>query len=87
MTGHSAGIASARRGEARSVMDYTLGHIKAEMMEVLRNDTSVRENAFPPDFSREAFGGFVLDNLMLLLVQGWPNCRMLLEIIRRTLGR
>lgn len=87
LTGHSAGIASARRVEARSVMDYTLGHIKTEMMEMLRNDPSVRDNASPPDFSREAFVGFVLDNLMLLLVQGRPNCRMLLEIIRRTLGR
>ncbi|MGN0801853.1 MAG: TetR/AcrR family transcriptional regulator [Candidatus Faecivicinus sp.] len=85
LTGHAIGIAGAKRGEAKSVMDHTLAHIKAGMLEMLQNDPSVPENAFPPAFPREAFVGFVLDHLLILLVQEQPDCNMLLEIIRRVI--
>ena len=86
LTGHSIAIASARRGEARDVMDHTLSQIRAGMLSALRNDPSVRESAFSPELSEEAFAGFVLDNLLLLLMRGQPDCTMLLEIIRRAIG-
>lgn len=70
LTGHSISIAGAKRGEAKSVMERTFAHMKAGMLEVLQNDPSVPENAFPPTFSKEDFVGFVLDHLLILLVQG-----------------
>ena len=85
LTGHSIGIAGAKRGEAKSVMEHTFAHMKAGMLEVLQNDPRVPEAAFPPSFSWEDFVGFVLDHLLILLVQGQPNCDMLLEIIRRVI--
>ena len=85
LTGHAISIAGARRGEARSVMEHTFAHIKAGLLEVLRMDPAVREDAFPPGFSREAFVDFVLDHLLILLVQGQPDCAVLLEIISRVL--
>lgn len=85
LTGHSISIAGAKRGEAKSVMERTFAHMKAGMLEVLQNDPSVPENAFPPTFSKEDFVGFVLDHLLILLVQGQPNCNVLLEIIRRVI--
>lgn len=85
LTGHSISIAGARRKEARSVMEHTFAHMKAGMLQVLQSDPSVPESAFPPAFPREAFVGFVLDHLLVLLVQDRPDCSMLLEIIRRAI--
>ena len=57
--------------------------MKAGLLEVLRNDPCAAADAFTPSFSREDFVGFVLDHLLALLVQGQPDCGILLEIIRR----
>lgn len=85
LTGHSIRIASTKRDEAKSVMEHTFAHMKTGMLEVLQNDQSVPENTFPPSFSQDDFVGFVLDHLLILLVQGQPDCRVLLEIIRRVI--
>lgn len=85
LTGHSISIASAKRNEAKSVMEHTFAHMKAGMLDVLQSDPSVPENAFLPGFSKEDFVGFVLDHLLILLVQGQPDCSVLLEIIRRVI--
>ena len=85
LTGHSIGIASAKRGEAKSVMEHTFAHMRAGMLEVLQRDSSVPERAFPPAFSQEDFVAFVLDHLLILLVQGQRDCSILLEIIRRVI--
>ena len=85
LTGHSISIASAKRGEARSAMEHTFAHMKAGMLEVLRADQSVRENTFTASFSQEKFVDFVLDSMLVLLVQGQPDCAVLLEVIRRVI--
>lgn len=85
LTGHSISIASGKRDEAKSVMEHTFAHVKAGLLEVLQSDPSVPKNAFPPAFSKEDFVGFVLDHLLILLVQGQPDCNVLLEIIRRVI--
>ena len=85
LRGHSVGIAAARRGEARSAMDGALAHIRAGLLEALRSDPDVPESAFTSGFSREMLVDFVLDNLLLLLVQGRRDCGALLEIIRRAI--
>lgn len=84
LTGHSISIAASKRGEAKSVMEHTFAHMKAGMLEVLRKDPFVPSNTFTPSFSQEDFVGFVLDQLLVLLVRGQPTCGVLLEIIRRT---
>ena len=66
-------------------MEHTFTHIKAGMLEVLRSDPNVHESAFPTTFSKEDFVDFVLDHLLILMVQNQPNCDMLLEIIRRAI--
>ncbi|MGM9589139.1 MAG: TetR/AcrR family transcriptional regulator [Faecousia sp.] len=85
LTGHSISIASDKRDEAKSIMEHTFAHMKAGMLEVLQSDPTVSGNAFPPAFSKEDFVGFVLDHLLILLVQGQPDCHVLLEIIRRVI--
>lgn len=85
LTGHSISIAGDKRGKAKSIMEHTFAHIKTEMLKVLKNDCSIPKNAFTPTFSKENFVGFVLDHLLILLVQGQPNCNILTEIIRRVI--
>ena len=85
LTGHSISIANAKRCEAKSIMEHTFTHMKAGMLEVLRSDPNVHESAFPTTFSKEDFVDFVLDHLLILMVQNQPNCDMLLEIIRRVI--
>ena len=85
LTGHSISIASAQKDEAKSVMERTFAHMKAGMLEVLSNDSHVSKNAFSSCFSEEDFIGFILDHLLILLVQAQPDCNTLLEIIRRVI--
>ena len=85
LTGHSISIAASKRGEAKNVMEHTFAHMKAGMLEVLQGDPSIPENTFSSVFSEEDFVGFVLDHLLILLVQGQPNCNILLEIMCRVI--
>lgn len=85
LTGHSISIAASKRGEAKSTMEHTFAHIKTGMLESLRADRAIREHAFSPSFTQEDFVSFVLDHLLILLVQGQPDCAVLLEIIRRSI--
>lgn len=85
LTGHSISIASAKREQAKSVMERTFAHMKAGLLQALRADPAVSADAFLPPFSQEAFAGFVLDHLLILLVQEQPDCDILLEIIGRVI--
>ncbi|MGN0982866.1 MAG: TetR/AcrR family transcriptional regulator [Candidatus Limivicinus sp.] len=85
LTGHSISIAGVKRGEAKSAMDHTFAHIKAGMMAVLRKDPAVPANAFSSSFSEEDLVDFTLDHLLILLVQGRPDCNVLLEVLRRVI--
>ena len=85
LTGHAISIASSKRGEARSAMEHTFAHMKAGMLEVLRADQAIQENTFTASFSQEKFVDFVLDHMLVLLVQGQADCAVLLEVIRRVI--
>ena len=85
LTGHSLAIASAKRGEARSIMEQTFSHIRTEMLAALRADPALQKNAFSPALSEETFVGFVLDYILVLLVQGKADCAVLLEIIKKVI--
>lgn len=83
LTGHAISIVGGKREQAKSVMEHTLAHIKAGLLQVLQRDPAVAENAFSPAFSREDLADFVLEYLLVALVQGQPDCGVLLEMIRR----
>ena len=85
LTGHSISIASAKRGEAKSAMEHTFAHMKVGMLEALRADQTVRENAFSASFSRDDFINFVFNQMLVLLVQSQPDCAVLLEVICRVI--
>ena len=87
LTGHSISIASAKRGEAKSAMEHTFAHMKAGMLAALLADSAVDPGIFSPSFTRSDLVDFVLDNILMLLVQGKANYTALLELIRRVVYR
>lgn len=84
-TAHSISIANSEKEKAKSTMENCFKHIKEGLLEVLQADSNVSVDAFSTSFEKMEFIDFVLDNLLLLLVQGKKSCGMLIEIIQRTI--
>lgn len=84
-TAHSINIAKSQKEKAKSIMGNCFKHIKESMLEVLKADSNVSGDAFSSSFERSEFIDFVLENLLMLLVQGKKSCGMLTEIIQRTI--
>jgi AcrR family transcriptional regulator len=84
-TAHSLGFASDERGKARSTMFRFLAQMKSGLSEKLKKDSSVREGAFSDDFPESAFLDFILNDIVVLLVKHVGDCRILKEMIRRTI--
>lgn len=82
---HSISIANSKKEKAKSTMENCFKHMKEGLVEVLQADGSVSEDAFSASFEKLEFIDFVLDNLLLLLVQGKKSCGVLIEIIQRTI--
>lgn len=82
---HSINIANSEKEKAKSTMGNYFKHMKESMLEVLQADSNVSVDAFSSSFERSEFIDFVLDNLLMLLVQGKKSCGMLIEIIQRTI--
>ena len=87
LTAHSISIAKSKKGRAKSTMEHDLGHMKAGMLAALLADPAVDPGIFSPSFTRSDLVDFVLDNILMLLVQGKANCTALLELIRRVVYR
>ena len=82
-TAHSISIANSEKGKAKSTMKHYFDHIKIGLLEVLKSDNTIDKNAFSTSFTESDFVDFVLDNILLLLVQEKTSCATLLEIINR----
>lgn len=86
-TEHSIYIARSRKGEAVSTMERYFTYMKQGMLAVLEEDKAVDKEAFSQGFTRQDFIDLVLDQMLLLLVQGKTSCSALTAIIRRVLYR
>ena len=84
-TAHSISIAKAQKGEAKSIMEHYFAHMKQGMLEVLHADQKVQEESFSPCLTESDFIDFVLDHILLLLMQGKTSCEALVEIIRKVI--
>lgn len=82
---HSISIANSEKEKAKSSMKHYFENMKKEMLEVLQADDNVSVNAFSASFEKQDFIDFVLDNLLMLLMQGKTSSGTLIEVIRRTI--
>lgn len=84
-TTHSLGLASSEKSRAKEMMDDYLGHMRLGMAAALKADPAVRSDAFSGTFSEKEFLEFVLTGVIGLLLQQKKDCRVLLEMIRRSI--
>jgi len=84
-TTHSLSFASTGKSRAISTMDEYLGHMKDGMAAALKTDSLIRTDIFSEDFPENDFLDFILSSILLLLLQQKKDCRILLEMIRKTI--
>lgn len=82
---HSISVASQHKSKAKGVMQGYLSHIKAGLIAALNADERVKKDAFDNQLSKNEFVGFVFSNILSLLVNGESSCKILIEVISRTI--
>lgn len=82
---HALSVSAKEKNRAHASMERYLAQIQEKMHKVLHADPDVCTNAFSEKFTETAFFDFLVANLVSLLVQGRGDCRVLLEVIRRTI--
>ena len=75
------------KGKARGMMERFFGKIRSELHEVLQNDKNVDRSVFSDIFCEENLIEHVLDNIIILIIKGKPDCATLTEILDRLLYR
>ncbi len=71
------------RHKAKNAMDMCFAHIRSSLLAALRQDKSIAPGAFSGDLTEEGFVEFVLDNIIVLLVQNKSCEAALTEMISR----
>lgn len=82
---HALSVSAKEQNRAHASMERYLTQIQEKMHEVLHADPDVCAQAFSEEFPEAAFFDFLVSYLVSLLVQGRGDCRILLEVIRRTI--
>ncbi len=83
-TAHSAAVASSGKGKAKNEMENCTEKIKATLLSVLHKDKLVNQKVFGAGLSEEGFVEFVLDSIILLLMQQ-KECDTLIAVIRKVI--
>lgn len=85
LTAHSMSVAGTEKSIARDTMEDNLKHIKSKMLEMLNRDSVVQQNVFSAGLSKSEFLDFILDNIVLSILQNKRDCHVLIELIVRTI--
>lgn len=87
LAAHSISVAGSAKGKALGTMERFFGKIRSELHEVLLNDKNVDRSVFSDIFCEENLIEHVLDNIIILIIKGKPDCATLTEILDRLLYR
>lgn len=60
-------------------------HIKKGLLEVLENDTAIRQDIWNEQFTKTALIDFVFDNLLLLMGKREKECGFLTQMLEQVL--
>lgn len=82
-TGHSMSFTGNSKDEARKKMYGYFTSVKKEMLNILKADPSVKQNAFSPAFTEDDFADLILTNFIGLLILQKESCTVLIEGIRK----
>lgn len=81
---HSVSFSTKGQNKAHDCMKLYLAKIRKDMLQSLNLDKNVNRNTFSNEFTIEDFVDFVLSSFISLLMKNQDDCRVLLEIIKRT---
>ncbi|MEG0272186.1 MAG: TetR/AcrR family transcriptional regulator [Hydrogenoanaerobacterium sp.] len=84
-TAHSVSFASDEKGRARQTMQRYFVHIKSGLLDALEHDTAVRSDAFDEAFTASEFVDFIVESILLLLMQRKSSCSVLIKMVCSTL--
>lgn len=82
---HAMSFTADEIGEGRVVMNHYLDHMKAGLLQALKEDTDVRRDVFTENFTESDFVDFVFDNLIMLFIKQASSCDFLLNLIRKVI--
>ena len=82
---HSLGLAEQGKKENIRRMNETQKHIQASLVQVLKNDSRIRKDAFNEAFTPEVFGNVLFSLMLAALLREDYNPAPILEVLRRTI--
>lgn len=82
---HSISLSSNAQDKARNSMDHYLGKVREQILASIRKDARIKETAFTNGLEEDEFLDFVISNMISFLVQKRSDCRVLVEVIKRTI--
>ncbi len=82
---HSITLAREGRGKAKEKMQSYFAYMRRELLAAVQADKRVRETAFSPAFTQEAFVDFVFQSLLSMLMSGAQTPDVLIEMIKRAI--
>lgn len=85
-TAHSASMSAGGKGRAKDAMKHCTEEIRGMLLSALRRDNSVDAKAFGGSLTEESFVEFVLDSIILLLIQQ-KSCDTLIAVIKKVIYR
>ncbi|MGN0629900.1 MAG: TetR/AcrR family transcriptional regulator [Ruminococcus sp.] len=81
-TAHSVAVTASGKDRAKNAMETCTDKIRDLLLAALRRDNLVSPQAFKDSFSEESFVDFILDSIILLLIQQ-KSSDTLIAIIKR----
>ena len=84
---HSVSIAKSKQEKAKDMMEKYFEHIREKLIVVLHSDLEVDFSVFSETFTESDFIDFVMNNILLLLMDKKENCTTLVELVRRVIYR
>lgn len=86
ITAHSVAVASSGKDRAKSEMENCTEKIRTAFLSAIDKDKSINHDVFGADFKEEDFVDFVMDSIILLLMQQ-KECDTLIAVINRLIYR
>lgn len=80
---HSVSFASKDKTKGRQMMESYIQHMKLCLLNILKNDTAVRPDAFDEKLAAEDFVNMVFTLMLSMLLRGEDNCKPILEMVSR----
>ncbi|MDO4484043.1 MAG: TetR/AcrR family transcriptional regulator [Clostridia bacterium] len=81
LTAHSAVFAGADRQQGREAMHSCFGSIRRGLAASIAADSAITPGVLNDGYTAQQMADFVLDNMLMLLMKGAPDCGFLIRTV------